>query len=616
MRIGLLFILVFFITDLLAQGQEKGGEQGVNQVAEKTAMEMINEANKKAQAKPTESLELATKGLEKSLVEKNTVAQNQAYLSLGMLYFNAGEYEKAKGFFDNAKAGFTILKMEKEKSIADKYSIFCIQKQNIEEQQTDYNYSWNNAKQYRSKGKKKEAVKELKKIADNKNVSETDKINIYLELGELYLEMKDTQAAIASFSNTTNSAVLKQIEKLKPEELENYSRYNLLANGADNNLLLQKKVLQVALKSRALDLVPIAQYNLGNTYAEKGEFFQSINYYQASATTAKETGKPQIESKSLKELSKILEKTGDYKSALEAYKRYVFLFDSFQNVQDIKTEERKKLDKEFGIQEEKIRALLGDKKVAEERVQNQRRTIIYLILGLGVLGILIYALFRNIRLKQKANLQIKLRALTSQMNPHFIFNSMNSLNNFIGKKEEIKANKYISDFSKLMRSVLKSSNKTFIPFADEIEILRIYLQLEHMRFSDKFDYTLDIDEHIALENILVPPMLIQPHIENAIWHGLRYKEEKGLLSIQFTMKEKNLYCTIQDNGIGRKKSAELKTIHQKQHESTGITNSDERIKILNKLHKTNLEIAILDLEKNGEALGTEVSIKIPYSSSL
>lgn len=135
--------------------------------------------------------------------------------------------------------------------------------------------------------------------------------------------------------------------------------------------------------------------------------------------------------------------------------------------------------------------------------------------------------------------------------------------------------------------------------------------MEHSRFEDKFDYSLDIDAAINLEETEVPPMLIQPYIENAVWHGLRYKETKGFLKINVSKIDNNLIVNITDNGIGREKSQELKTTHQRDYKSTGIKNTNQRIALLNKLYKTNFAVQITDLQENGFASGTAVTITIP-----
>jgi LytS/YehU family sensor histidine kinase len=182
------------------------------------------------------------------------------------------------------------------------------------------------------------------------------------------------------------------------------------------------------------------------------------------------------------------------------------------------------------------------------------------------------------------------------------------VNHFIAEQDERTANKFLSEFSQLMRLVLENSQEDFIPLFKEQEILALYLKLEHYRFRDKFDYRIDIDESINAEAIEVPPMLIQPYIENAVWHGLRYKEEKGMLILRFYQQDTTLMVEISDNGIGRKRSAALKTANQKKHNSTGLKNIQERLAIINKVYKADYRVTIEDLQPGP---GTRVHIALP-----
>jgi len=208
---------------------------------------------------------------------------------------------------------------------------------------------------------------------------------------------------------------------------------------------------------------------------------------------------------------------------------------------------------------------------------------------------------------------LALKSLRSQMNPHFIYNSLNSVNNYISKSDEKAANKFLSDFSRLMRSVMDNSKHDFVTLSSEIQILEVYLKLEHSRFSDKFDYQFDVSKELEAEQYLVPPMLIQPFIENAIWHGLRYRNDKGLLNVSVNKDKDAIKVLIQDNGIGRKKSEELKTKNQKEHASTGLKNIENRISIINQLYHTKIGLAIIDIEDEHET-GTHVTLTIPLKN--
>ena len=220
-----------------------------------------------------------------------------------------------------------------------------------------------------------------------------------------------------------------------------------------------------------------------------------------------------------------------------------------------------------------------------------------------------FLVYRSNKAKNKANKLLVLKSLRAQMNPHFIFNALNSVNSFISKNDERAANRYLSDFSRLMRDVMENSQEDFIPLAKEIDILEMYLKLENHRFKDKFDYSFEVDKNINKEDILIPPMLIQPYIENAVWHGLRYKNEKGFLKVAISQAQKDIIVTIEDDGIGRKKSQELKTENQKTLQSTGIKNIDSRLKIIGDIYKTKLDVVIEDADKVNQS-GTKVTVKI------
>ena len=195
------------------------------------------------------------------------------------------------------------------------------------------------------------------------------------------------------------------------------------------------------------------------------------------------------------------------------------------------------------------------------------------------------------------------------MNPHFIFNSLNSVNQYIAQNNELEANKYLSSYSRLMRNMMQNSNKDFTPLSTELEQLKEYLDLEQMRFQDKFVYRIELDDSIDAESVAVPNMLVQPYLENAIWHGLRYRESKGTLLLSVQQKEGKLCIRVDDDGIGLTQSALLKTKHQKTHSSRGMTNTHERVCLLNSLYKAHIELNIE--EKKAPDTGVVVTLCFP-----
>ena len=212
-------------------------------------------------------------------------------------------------------------------------------------------------------------------------------------------------------------------------------------------------------------------------------------------------------------------------------------------------------------------------------------------------GFIIFALYTQKKLKIQ-NKKIELQSLRREMNPHFIFNSLNSVNQFIATNNELEANQYLTKFSKLMRGVMENSKDDFISFQEELDLLKNYLALEKSRFSDKFDYEIFVDENLLNSNLQIPGMLVQPFLENSIWHGLRYLEHKGFLKLSFRKENKNLIIEIEDNGIGIAKSKAQKTEHQKQRNGRGMKNTEERIRLLNDVYGKNISKKVTDKNEN------------------
>lgn len=212
--------------------------------------------------------------------------------------------------------------------------------------------------------------------------------------------------------------------------------------------------------------------------------------------------------------------------------------------------------------------------------------------------------------KRKALIS-ELHALRSQMNPHFIFNTLSSIQSFITKNDSKDAVHYLSKFSKLMRATLENTKKQRIPIKDEIESLQLYMDLEKLRLNNKFDYQINIDKTIDEQFDEIPPMLIQPYIENAIWHGISHKSGNGIIKISFSLEDENsLKCVVEDDGIGRKKAEEMKKGHLK-NKSLGMTITKERLEIINSLKDSKLNINIVDLTENNLPSGTKIELFIP-----
>ena len=208
----------------------------------------------------------------------------------------------------------------------------------------------------------------------------------------------------------------------------------------------------------------------------------------------------------------------------------------------------------------------------------------------------------------------RLEALRSQMNPHFIFNSLNAIQECILTNKVDAAYEYLSKFSKLQRMVLNNSSKEFIPFSSELEMLQLYLSLESLRFNQSFTYRIEVDDNIDTDDVMVPSMLIQPYVENAIWHGLRNKKGEKLISVICREEDGVLIITVDDNGVGRKEAALIKAkkLGSEQLESKGTVLTEQRINLLSVKYKAKIYVNTQDkVNEKNEASGTTVIIMLP-----
>jgi len=204
-------------------------------------------------------------------------------------------------------------------------------------------------------------------------------------------------------------------------------------------------------------------------------------------------------------------------------------------------------------------------------------------------------------------------ALKSQMNPHFIFNSLNSIQQYVMDKDIAGANRFISGFSKLIRQTLDFSSKPLVQLSDEIGYLRTYLELEKNRLEDKFTFEVSVDEELNDTDYQVPPMILQPYLENSLRHGIRFrKDNEGRISVRVNKLENHLVCVIEDNGVGRKMAAQYKSINPIEYQSKGMRLTADRLELINQNLKNKIEVRIDDIElENGTPAGTRVTVSFP-----
>jgi LytS/YehU family sensor histidine kinase len=201
----------------------------------------------------------------------------------------------------------------------------------------------------------------------------------------------------------------------------------------------------------------------------------------------------------------------------------------------------------------------------------------------------------------------EMKALRAQMNPHFIFNSLNSIGDYISKHDVKTANYYLGKFAKMMRLILENSEHTQVSLADDLRALELYMQLEALRLNDKFDYEIKVDDEIDKENTMVPPLILQPFVENSIWHGIAQNEGKGKILIEIKKEDEMINYMVEDNGVGLKNGLTNSAIGNSK-KSLGMKITRSRIEMMNKIKKTKGSVELFDI-----ARGTRVEVKLPLA---
>ncbi|NQX86218.1 MAG: histidine kinase [Flavobacteriaceae bacterium] len=359
------------------------------------------------------------------------------------------------------------------------------------------------------------------------------------------------------------------------------------------------------------------KYKIGNAYALQKDFFKAIPFLKESIEEADDRADLVVKKDATRKLSEVYRDAGNLEKALLVSREYERLVDEIYIKKEQEISQAARFREDITSKQNRILSLEKDRVLSESkyqltiaRNQNQKIIIYALIVGLVLLLTTLYFMRKHIKQQRLNNNLLALKSLRSQMNPHFIFNALNSVNSFIAMNDERTANRYLSDFSMLMRAVLENSEEDFILLEKELELLRLYIKLEHFRFQDKFDYTINVGPKVKVNTFQIPPMLLQPYIENAVWHGLRYKKTKGELHIDIVQKSsEEITITIIDNGIGRQQSRALKTQNQKKYNSKGMGNVKKRVQILNEMYRDKVDVTIDDyLDK--EDTGTKVVVKL------
>ncbi|USD24196.1 tetratricopeptide repeat-containing sensor histidine kinase [Flagellimonas marinaquae] len=584
----LLFLLVFNV-----RSQEKTLDSLKVELRNHTLQDtvraslLIRTVSEMTYSDPNEAFPLIDESISISRNEKWTKGEALGLRQKGNLYYVLGDNLNALDAYQKA----VLL----SKKISDKplESSLLSNIGNIHADLKEYDRALENYRAYlntaRELGSRPDEIKALSNIAIVYNDSENFEEGIsYLEKALELAKLENNDLFVAAITN--NLALAQKKAGAHEKALVNYQKAADLAQQIGN-----KYIEASALNSIGEINALLQNFSVAETNADR------------ALSISKEIGAVEWQADSWKVLSSAFENKGKLAEALYAYKEYITLRDS------VLSEEKKSelTRKEMQFKMERQQAIAQEEIKRERLVKNGYLIGTLVLLIISALGYVFYKRRRDALEKKKIaefNAKVaetELKALRSQMNPHFIFNSLNSISDFIARKDIKQADDYLVKFSKLTRSILENSEKKWIPLEEDLELMELYIQLEALRLEEKLTYTITIDESIETDNTLIPPFILQPFIENSIWHGIAPKNGLGQIDLSIKKAEDMLVCSVDDNGVGRLKN------HGQTHKnnSFGLKITKNRIDIINHLKNTKGSLKLFDKNE-----GVRVEIRLPYEA--
>lgn len=487
---------------------------------------------------------------------------------------------------------------------------------------------------YRNMRKYDDAITTYQKalsIYDSIDAKE-DQSNVLGNLGNVYADKYQFEEAKKYYRRSLNIDKAIEFKWGIAYNLENIGNMFNKMHQYDSALVYQHQALAIREELSQKHEIAISHKQLGNTYLLlENNPMAEIHLMKGLPIAEEIESKPLIRDLYLA-LAKIHAAEGNYADAYSFLEKHEAMKDSVMSEETAKQLNELQTKFETAKKNEEIVTLYRENELRTAEAERQaiwnRILIGGLILSTIIAGLVIYLLrqrfinqqlvaakneeIKTARFKQQLS-ELEMKALRAQMNPHFIFNCMNSINRMILSDDGDNASRYLTKFSKLIRLMLENSEKTTVSLQNELAMLETYIQLEALRFKGKISYRISVDDNIDQENTQVPSMVLQPFIENAIWHGLMHKDGDGLINVTISEFNDTLRCVIEDNGVGREKALEMQGKTILKHQAMGLQITEERLRLLSKKEMQEL-INITDLKDSvNRAIGTRVDIIIPIA---
>lgn len=458
------------------------------------------------------------------------------------------------------------------------------------------------------------------------------RINSHINIASIYTDQGENNYAITELEKALKLAVASG-DKYNSSIIYNnlgVSYKNL--NEIENATKMFNKSLEISKELDDLNTKVFATQELADLQLMQNNPKDALRLSEECLKIAKETGFKEGVKSAYKTMSDAYSMLNQDKKALQYYKKYKVMYDSIFNAEN--RDQLNELEKKYQTEKKQQQIELQELKLAQQSSELEQNKLLKKTLIGGVIALLLlftivsyaYTIKRKANIKinlqkekiekqaqylKQANVVLQQQALSAQMNPHFMYNSLNSVQNYILKNDRVKSSEYLSKFSHLMRKVLENSQNSHITLKEEFEALNLYIDMELIRFKNSFDYKLEIMDGVDLNKYEIPPLILQPFVENAIHHGLRNKEGDKKLKIEVGEKENIIFIAIEDNGIGREEAQKIKQQKLNTYKSYGTEITAKRIDLFKESNKNKVNHSVIDLKSdNGESMGTRIEIEI------
>jgi len=649
----LIFSFIFFKAaaqqheiDSLINGLKNFAAQDSNR-----AKQLSNIAFAYSEFNPEEGLKYADKAIELSLQLKDSLRISEAYTNKGLNYYGKSDYSNAIKFYKIAMGYLPAKGMDDKtfilrNTIANAYL-------NLSNYTEALNTYFDNLHFAESLHKNRGRAISLgnigivyKRIGENKKALEYDYQALAMHLAakneKSIADQLNHVGSLHDVMGNKDSALYYYQKSIGVSEANNYLKGTA---GATTNIGVFYKAQSDYIKSyeylekglKAYESIGDL-YNMATVLSHLGDIVfdapdtdlrqigfspatrtqTALEYFKKSLSISEEIEDVAGQADQWEEFTRVYKKEKNFEKALDAYEKFITLRDSVMN--DEKRDEVNRLEMNFNFEKKEDSINIEREKdaiVAKAEILRQstlKRSFLIggsLLLIAAVISFVFYKRKRDAKqLQQEAEYKAEvsdteMKALRAQMNPHFIFNSLNSINDYVSKNNIPEAERYLSKFARLMRMILENSEQADVPLKEDLRALELYMQLEALRMNHKFEYEIKVDETIDQEQTMVPPLILQPFVENSILHGFTGKEEKGNIKVIIERSGDMINCIVDDNGVGRRSTVkENNFLTEKRSMGMKITRS--RIDILNKKKNTAAAVSLVDKEE-----GTRVEVKLP-----